>query len=171
MQGPMVQAAPAGTAAPAPPRRGRFWLGPLLAGLCFGLGYGLTQRLLVLNVPGLVRFGQPFDLQPFPGTGLGSLRLRFGDEAQQIRGSLELDQLQRQPAAPPPEDLPPEDPATEGAPPPGPAEAVPPEPGPEPAPAPAAAERTPPPAPGPGAPTAPVPAEPPPPAPAPAGRL
>ncbi|MCP9791692.1 hypothetical protein [Vulcanococcus limneticus] len=97
----MVQAAPAGTAAgPAPQSRPRLWLGPLVAGLSFGLGYGLTQRLVALNVTDLVRFGQNFDVQPFPGTSLDSLRLRFGAEAQQIRGILDLDQLERQQAAP-----------------------------------------------------------------------
>lgn len=93
----MVQAAPAGTAAgPASQPRPRLWLGPLVAGLCFGLGYGLTQRLVALNVTDLVRFGQNFDVQPVPGTSLESLRLRFGAEAQQIRGILDLDQLERQ---------------------------------------------------------------------------
>ena len=93
----MVQAAPAGTApGPASQPRPRLWLGPLVAGLCFGLGYGLTQRLVDLNVTDLVRFGQNFDVQPVPGTSLESLRLRFGAEAQQIRGILDLDQLERQ---------------------------------------------------------------------------
>lgn len=68
----------------------------MLAGLGFGLAFGLTQRLLSLNVGELVRFGQGFDVQAFPGTSLESLRLRFGEAAAELRGDLELEQLERQ---------------------------------------------------------------------------
>lgn len=96
------------TQAPAPARAGSGsaahprpapWTGPLVAGLCFGLAYGITQRLVSVNVGELIRFGQGFDVQVFPGTSLDSLRLRFGAEASQLRGSLELQQLEREAAA------------------------------------------------------------------------
>ena len=84
---------------------------PLLVGFCFGLGYGVTQRLLALQLPSLVRLGQGFEVRPFPGTSLESLRLRFGAENQDIRGDGDLLQLEQQPdtvapAAKPPQELP-----------------------------------------------------------------
>ncbi len=78
------------------------WQGPLLAGLCFGLGYGITQRLISLQLPTFVQLGQGFELREFPGTGLQSLRLKFGAEAQPIREDLELQQLDQQSQAPDP---------------------------------------------------------------------
>ena len=88
----MTQAAPK---APAPRRP--LWAGPLVAGVCFGVAYGITQRLVAVNVGELIRFGQRFDVQEFPGTSLESLRLRFGAADAELRGNLELQQLERQP--------------------------------------------------------------------------
>ena len=91
--------AQAGSAAPssAPVRAPRpVWLGPLVAGLCCGLAYGATQRLLALNVGELIHFGPGFDVQVFPGTSLESLKLRFGAPEAELRGDLELQQLERQ---------------------------------------------------------------------------
>ena len=78
---------PAARALPPPPRR--LWLAPLLVGLCFGLGYGITSRLLDLSWSGLVRLGHSFDLRPLPGTSLESLRQRYGAERQSIRADLD----------------------------------------------------------------------------------
>ena len=80
------------SAAPPSQQRPR-WQVPLLVGFCFGLGYGVTQRLLALQLPSLVRLGQGFEVRPFPGTSLESLRLRFGAENQDIRGDGDLLQL------------------------------------------------------------------------------
>jgi hypothetical protein len=104
----------------------------LLTGFCFGLGYGVVQRLMDLELPQLVQLGQPFEVRPFPGTTLESLRLRLGAPAGSIRadlGVLELEEQQRQeerrrrqaaatpPAAadlePAPAPLPPAEPAPE----------------------------------------------------------
>ncbi|MEX0588917.1 MAG: hypothetical protein WD136_06640 [Cyanobium sp.] len=79
-------------AAPVRPRPR--WQVPLLVGFCFGLGYGLTHRLLALQLPSLVRLGQGFEVRPFPGTSLESLRLRFGADSQEIRGDLDLLELE-----------------------------------------------------------------------------
>jgi hypothetical protein len=68
--------------------------------VAFGLAYGVTQRLVSLNVADLIRFGQGFDVQVFPGTSLESLRLRFGAADAELRGNLELQELQRQPKDP-----------------------------------------------------------------------
>ena len=90
----MAQAQASAASRPRPP-----WQVPLLVGFCFGLGYGLTHRLLALQLPALVRLGQGFEVRPFPGTSLESLRLRFGAEGQEIRGDLDLLELERQPKA------------------------------------------------------------------------
>ena len=87
--------APAGSAPQPVPWR-TIWLGPLVAGLSFGLAYGITQRLVTLNVGELIRFGPGFDVQVFPGTSLESLKLRFGEERTQLWADLELQQLERQ---------------------------------------------------------------------------
>jgi hypothetical protein len=81
---------------PTQPRPQQIWKGPLIAGVCFGLAYGVTQRLLSFNVSELIRFGPGFDVQVFPGTSLESLKLRFGDAQGEIRGDLELQELERQ---------------------------------------------------------------------------
>ena len=89
-------------AAPAPQRRPRSWVGPLVVGVCFGLGYGLSQRLFNLQVGELVHFGRNFDVQPFPGSSLESLRLRFGSSGEPLQAdldSLEQERLRVEEAA------------------------------------------------------------------------
>ena len=81
---------------PTQPRLQPLWKGPLIAGICFGVAYGVTQRLISFNVAELIRFGPGFDVQVFPGTSLESLKLRFGDAQADIRGDLELQELERQ---------------------------------------------------------------------------
>jgi len=76
------------------------WQGPLVVGVCFALGYGITQRLLALRLPAFVQLGQGFDVRAFPGTSLQSLRLKFGAEAEPVRA--DLDQQPVQDAAPAP---------------------------------------------------------------------
>jgi hypothetical protein len=70
------------------------WRAWLLLGLCFGLGYGLTQRLA--GVSSLEGGGgsQRFGGKPFPGTGLDALRERFGGDGGEIRG--DLDRLEQE---------------------------------------------------------------------------
>ena len=91
----MAQARSSAMPSAAVPKR-PLWAGPLVAGFCFALAYGATQRLLGLNVGELIRFGNGFDVQVFPGTSLESLRLRFGEAEAEIRADLELQELQRQ---------------------------------------------------------------------------
>ena len=88
-------------AAAAPSRRPRrtLWWSPLVTGLCFGLAYGVTHRLFTLNVGDWGRSGQGFDVQPFPGTSLDSLKLRFGAPEADIRGDLEGQELELRQAA------------------------------------------------------------------------
>lgn len=75
---------------PSPPKRWAPWVLPLAAGLCFGVGYALTDRLLSLGKGEAVKLDQSFDVKPFPGTSLESLRLRFGADRKELPGNLEL---------------------------------------------------------------------------------
>ena len=77
-------------------RPGWDWRVWWLVGLCFGLGYGVSHRLLNLGGAEGKGASQRFDVQPFPGTGLDSLRQRFGGEARSIRGDLDLIELEEQ---------------------------------------------------------------------------
>lgn len=113
----MTQAASADAPSPAsgPRRRRRAWVAPLLAGVCFGVGYGITQRLLAFNVGELIRFGQSFDVQTFPGTSLESLRLRYWADPADLRGDLAPQPPQRQGQPPAAGDAPIADPAPTAA--------------------------------------------------------
>ena len=75
------------------------WQLPLLVGVCFGLGYGVANRLLALQLPAFVRLGQGFEVRPFPGQSLESLRLQFGTEEREVRGNLEPLDPDSQPGA------------------------------------------------------------------------
>ena len=90
------------TASPTPkPRPVSLWRRPLLVGVCFAVGYGLTQRLLDLRLPALVQWGQAFEVRDRPGTSLESLRLGFGSDQQDLRGRLDWQQLEPQPTPTP----------------------------------------------------------------------
>ncbi|MCP9909747.1 hypothetical protein KBZ15_07480 [Cyanobium sp. BA20m-p-22] len=75
------------------------WQLPLIVGVCFGLGYGVANRLLALQLPAFVRLGQGFEVRPFPGQSLESLRLQFGTEEREVRGNLEPLEPDSQPGA------------------------------------------------------------------------
>ncbi|WP_236070400.1 MULTISPECIES: hypothetical protein [Prochlorococcus] len=71
-------------------KRPRFWLGPLLVGGCFALGYGMTQRIMVLRgnmqQPQQQSFGPtPF---PFPGERLEGLRRRHGGSSADLQADV-----------------------------------------------------------------------------------
>lgn len=68
----------------------------LFVGVCFGVGYGVTQRLMRVNVSGAWQGSQLFGVKPFPGSALSGLRERFGAEKMEIRGDLDLLELERQ---------------------------------------------------------------------------
>jgi len=72
------------------------WRRAISLGLCFGVGYGLTLRLLNLPEGEGWRGVQRFGVKSFPGTELDSLRRQFGDRQQEIRGDLDLLELERQ---------------------------------------------------------------------------
>ncbi|MEX1316902.1 MAG: hypothetical protein AB1Z22_07200, partial [Synechococcaceae cyanobacterium] len=64
------------------------WKMALVAGFCFGLGYGVVQRLMRLELPRGVQLVASFRMREFPGTTLDSLRLKLGEEPRSIRGDL-----------------------------------------------------------------------------------
>ncbi len=57
-----------------------------MIGLCFALGFGLTQRLQALGGSPSIDLGHRFDVQPSPGTSLESLRMRYGAQNESLRG-------------------------------------------------------------------------------------
>lgn len=81
-------AGPRGSRSPRP-RGGWSWQTWLLVGLCFGLGYGLTQRLVRFEAVGDPGGVQRFGVKPPPGTGLDSLRERSGARGQKLPADLE----------------------------------------------------------------------------------
>ena len=71
---------------PKLPARPRFWVGPLVAGACFALGYGITQRIVLIRSGFEKAEPQSFRAGAFPGESLEALRLRHGET-----GTLEAD--------------------------------------------------------------------------------
>ena len=71
---------------PKLPARPRFWVGPLVAGACFALGYGITQRVVLIRSGLEQAEPQSFRARAFPGESLEALRLRHGET-----GTLEAD--------------------------------------------------------------------------------
>ena len=76
----------ASTAKPKRLARPRFWVGPLVAGACFALGYGITQRVVLIRSGLEQAEPQSFGARAFPGESLEALRLRHGET-----GTLEAD--------------------------------------------------------------------------------
>ena len=58
----------------------RFWVGPLVAGCCFALGYGITDRVLTLQTNAEDPAPQAFAPLAFPGNSLREIRSRFSDD-------------------------------------------------------------------------------------------
>ena len=83
-----------GPAASAPRRDWRQWL---VLGLLFGLGHGVTDRLIRGQGEGAGPAGsQNFSVQPFPGESLEALRRRYGTRPEDVRVDFEaLDQEKR----------------------------------------------------------------------------
>ena len=62
------------------PKRPKFWVGPLVAGACFALGYGITQRVVLMRAAWQQPQQEAFRSQDFPGETLGDLRRRHGED-------------------------------------------------------------------------------------------
>ena len=60
------------------PQRPRYWVGPLVAGACFALGYGITQRVVLMRQTWEKPQQATFRQNSFPGETLDGLRRRYG---------------------------------------------------------------------------------------------
>ena len=69
-------------------RRPRFWLGPLVAGGCFALGFGLTQRIVALQGRDVSPQQESFAPQGFPGDDLERLQARHGGDVKPLRADV-----------------------------------------------------------------------------------
>ena len=71
-----------------PRRRPRFWVGPLVAGSCFALGFGITQRIVAMQGGESAPKPQAFNPKPFPGERLESLRDRFEGASKPLKADV-----------------------------------------------------------------------------------
>ena len=65
--------------------KARFWVGPLVAGCCFALGYGITERVLTLQTNAEDRVPEAFTPLAFPGDSLQEIRARFSDNDSSLQ--------------------------------------------------------------------------------------
>ncbi len=63
----------------------RFWVGPLVAGCCFALGYGITERVLTLQTNAQDPVPEAFTPLAFPGDSLQEIRYRFSDNDSSLQ--------------------------------------------------------------------------------------
>ena len=83
--------------------KARFWVGPLVAGCCFALGYGITERVLTLQTNAQDPVPQAFKPLAFPGDSLQEIRDRFGDNDPSLQvdvTALEAAEAASRPAKP-----------------------------------------------------------------------
>ena len=66
-------------------KRPKFWVGPLVAGCCFSLGFGITQRALTVQSNAETPSPESFAAVAFPGESLRSLRDLHGRQAGGIQ--------------------------------------------------------------------------------------
>jgi len=62
-----------------------FWVGPLVAGCCFALGYGITERVLTLQTNAQDPVPEAFTPLAFPGDSLQEIRARFSDDDSSLQ--------------------------------------------------------------------------------------
>ena len=75
--------------------RPRFWIGPLVAGCCFAMGFGVTNRVVSLQSDRKPAQTQRFAPSYFPGDSLQNLRsIHQGDS------NVQVDLATRKPASP-----------------------------------------------------------------------
>ena len=83
--------------------KARFWVGPLVAGCCFALGYGITERVLTLQTNAEDPVPEAFTPLAFPGDSLQEIRARFSDDDSSLQvdvTALEAAEAASQPAQP-----------------------------------------------------------------------
>ena len=87
----------------APVEAKRFWVGPLVAGCCFALGYGITERVLTLQTNAQDPVPEAFTPLAFPGDSLQEIRARFSDDDSSLQvdvTALEAAEAASRPAQP-----------------------------------------------------------------------
>ena len=65
--------------------KARFWVGPLVAGCCFALGYGIAERVLTLQTNAEDPVPEAFTPLAFPGDSLQEIRARFSDDDSSLQ--------------------------------------------------------------------------------------
>lgn len=83
--------------------KARFWVGPLVAGCCFALGYGITERVLTLQTNAEDPAPEAFTPLAFPGDSLQEIRTRFSDDDSSLQvdvTALEAAEAASRPAQP-----------------------------------------------------------------------
>ena len=83
--------------------KARFWVGPLVAGCCFALGYGITERVLTLETNAENPVPEAFTPLAFPGDSLQEIRARFSDDDSSLQvdvTALEAAEAASRPAQP-----------------------------------------------------------------------
>ena len=83
--------------------KARFWVGPLVAGCCFALGYGITERVLTLQNNAEDPAPEAFTPLAFPGDSLQEIRTRFSDDDSSLQvdvTALEAAEAASRPAQP-----------------------------------------------------------------------
>ena len=81
----------------------RFWVAPLVAGCCFALGYGITERVLTLQANAQDPVPEAFTTLAFPGDSLQEIRARFSDDDSSLQvdvSALEAAEAASRPAQP-----------------------------------------------------------------------
>ena len=89
--------------------KARFWVGPLVAGCCFALGYGITERVLTLQTNAEDPVPEAFTPLAFPGDSLQEIRARFNDDDSSLQvdvTALEAAEAASRPAQPPVKETP-----------------------------------------------------------------
>ena len=81
----------------------RFWVAPLVAGCCFALGYGITERVLTLQTNAEDPVPEAFTPLTFPGDSLQEIRTRFSEDDSSLQvdvTALEAAEAASRPAQP-----------------------------------------------------------------------
>ena len=83
--------------------KARVWVGPLVAGCCFALGYGITERVLKLQPNAVDPVPETFTPLAFPGDSMREIRARFSDDDSSLQvdvTALEAAEAASRPAMP-----------------------------------------------------------------------
>ena len=80
--------------------KARFWVGPLVAGCCFALGYGITERVLTLQTNAEDPVPEAFTPLAFPGDSLQEIRARFSDDNAALQVDVTALEAASRPAKP-----------------------------------------------------------------------